>query len=392
MKALSLLALTVLLVFSSFFQVYAEADTVKMVVEGGEVKELPVTFIDGEAHYSLEALSHVLGWKVEEKDGVIHITSLDATEPISLAIESGNHSLKASSHIGTVDLSFPNGATYKGGVRNGKFHGNGELKLLSGAMYKGDFVDGELHGSGTYTASNGDEFNGTFQHNKIDGNGTYTYANGDRVTGRFSGTMAMGRVDVRYGSGGSDDNILWGKPLLPLEVTAFNLEVLNGNGSVKLSYTNGASYDGEVKAGTFHGNGTLKAPDGGSYNGIWMHDKMEGKGVMKLANGDEYNGYFQNNKFHGDGRYTFANGDIYNGDFENGLKHGEGTYDYVNKNKFEGYWVDGQKHTVNFQSDRSGVPRGYGVLTIDGSRTASGNNLRQYVMYRNGERVGRIQP
>lgn len=392
MKTRFMLTLVLFLVLSSFSQVYASENELQMIVKDGETYEIPVTVVDGESYYSMDALSTIFGWSFEEKEGAIHITSVDEAEPVSLAIDSGNHGLKSEAHIGTVDLAYPNGATYRGGVRNGKFHGDGELTLLSGAKYKGDFVDGKKHGSGTYTSSSGDEFNGTFQDNRIEGTGTYTYANGDRVTGRFSGTMAMGRVDVRYGSGGSDDNILWGKPLLPLETRSFNLEVLHGNGSVKLSYTNGVSYDGEVRAGSFHGTGTLASPEGGSYRGDWENDKMARKGVMKLANGDEYDGYFQNNKFHGDGRYTFANGDVYNGDFENGLKHGEGTFDYVNKNKFEGYWVEGKKHTVNYESDSSNVPRGYGVLTIDGSRTASGNNLRQYVMYRNGERVGRIQP
>ena len=60
-------------------------------------------------------------------------------------------------------------------------------------------------------------------------------------------------------------------------------------------------YEGEFKAGAYHGQGKLE-----------------------YANGDKYEGEFENGTFNGVGTWVAAGGEIYNGSFMNGLKDGRG--------------------------------------------------------------------
>ena len=147
---------------------------------------------------------------------------------------------------------------------------------------------------------------------------------------------------------------------------------------------NGDSYEGEVKNGKQHGEGTYIWTNKDKYIGQWKNGKRHGKGIyifnngnvyigqwkdgektegkegthiqasdgtikndikMIIEDGNFYEGEYQNNKFNGRGIYKFKNGDIYDGYFKDGMRHGHGIYTWGNnKAKYDGEWKNGKRH------------------------------------------------
>ena len=144
-------------------------------------------------------------------------------------------------------------STYNNKSTNKTSYSEGTFTTPDGATYKGELKDGIQHGIGTYTWSNGDSYNGEW----IDGNfdnshGIYTWSNGDSYEGEW----------------------LDGKR--------------NGYGVyTSLSY---GVYKGSWKNGNKHGQGMqINGGRGGftykSYNGKWKDGDEHGVGVITLHNG-----------------------------------------------------------------------------------------------------------
>ena len=83
-------------------------------------------------------------------------------------------------------------------------------------------------------------------------------------------------------------------------------------------------YEGEFRAGQYHGLGRLYGRDGSVYEGSFTHGQRSGQGVQRLASGDTYNGEWSGDVQHGRGRLVLDNGDTFDGHFVNGKKHGPG--------------------------------------------------------------------
>ena len=80
----------------------------------------------------------------------------------------------------------------------------------------------------------------------------------------------------------------------------------------------GNYYEGGLKGGLMHGQGTHKWADGNTYTGGWVDSKRHGQGTLKWADGDTYTGGWVDDKSHGQGTLTRANGTVHKGRFENG--------------------------------------------------------------------------
>ncbi|MBR2141254.1 MAG: hypothetical protein IJ853_02760 [Rickettsiales bacterium] len=175
--------------------------------------------------------------------------------------------------LSSPTITFDDGSTYEGGVKNHKLNGFGIFTYANGNIYKeyrGDFKDGEFNGQGILTFASGAVYIGNFKNDEFDGKGKYSFTNGDE-------------------------------------------------------------YEGQFKDGEFNGEGTLTFADGSVCKGQFKDGKIvDGKGTLIFANGDkykEYKGQFKDGKFNGRGTLTFANGDIYKGEFKNGeIVDGKGVF------------------------------------------------------------------
>lgn len=84
-----------------------------------------------------------------------------------------------------------------------------------------------------------------------------------------------------------------------------------------ITFPEGSTYEGEIKASNAQGKGTMKCHDGNTYDGIWEDGCIVS------------------------GKYCCSDG-VYEGQFKNGLFHGMGTYvEAVNKVIWTGEWVEG---------------------------------------------------
>ena len=132
-------------------------------------------------------------------------------------------------------------------------------------------------------------------------------------------------------------------------------EVRNGlyHGQGTLYLTDGAKYEGQFADGKFHGQGTLYYADGGKYIGEFKEGNKHGQGTRYWPDGDKYEGEFENDHFNGQGIKYYANGDKYVGEFKDGWKNGEGIMYYANGDKYEGEFIDDEfnGHGIKYNED-----------------------------------------
>jgi len=67
------------------------------------------------------------------------------------------------------------------------------------------------------------------------------------------------------------------------------------------NYANGDKFEGQIKDGKRHGQGTFHSADGDKYIGEYKDDKMHGQGTYHFADGDKYIGEWKDGKEHGQG-------------------------------------------------------------------------------------------
>ena len=156
--------------------------------------------------------------------------------------------------------SFPNGDSYVGEYKNGKYDGQGKYAYASGDLYVGEYKNGVIDGQGTYTFANGEKYVGQWKDGKNNGQGTYRQLNGGVYVGQFK------------------DNLR------------------NGKGTFTLP--SGLKFSGQYSAGKML-EGTLTYPDGSKYVGSFNADgKYNGQGTIYNTNGSKGNsGSWVNGEF-----------------------------------------------------------------------------------------------
>ena len=110
-----------------------------------------------------------------------------------------------------------------------------------------------------------------------------------------------------------------------------------------LSHPEGFRYEGQFKNGLPHGNGSASFPDEGSYEGQFKNGGKHGKGILISPNGDIYEGQFKNDIQNGLGKYKWSDGRIYEGMLKDGLQHGRGKYTMPDGRYFEGEFKKGKQ-------------------------------------------------
>jgi len=109
-----------------------------------------------------------------------------------------------------------------------------------------------------------------------------------------------------------------------------------------LSHPSGATYQGEFLAGSSEGACEITWRNGNRYEGDCKTGRMEGKGQIQFAGGDRYVGAMRANQAWGQGRYSWARGDSYEGAFIAGQPAGEGEYRFADGSHYKGGFSDGK--------------------------------------------------
>ena len=331
-----------------------------------------------------------------------------------------------SSYKGNIEIRYPNGNLYVGGVHGSLYHGKGKIiwkktgnsyegdwvydhqtgkgrfTWADGDYYEGDFVDGKRTGKGKYVWPNGCYYEGDFVDGDFNGYGIRVYSDGYRYEGQFKDDKRHGKGVLTSPDGTAveyyyeNDKIVCKaaeatdviiariyssntqKAPVAASTTANFTETITTYSPViykEQKFTDGSRYVGEFVNGKRHGKGTNYFPDGARYDGDWKNGYMNGHGVCVYADGEKYEGEWTDGKRNGQGTHFYSNGSKYVGNWVNDKLHGQGTYFYANGAKYVGEWVNNKKQgkgtyyyvnpTATYDGDwYDNVRHGYGVEEI----------------------------
>ena len=96
---------------------------------------------------------------------------------------------------------FRNGASYVGGFKEGKYHGQGTISYGDGSIYVGELMEGRYHGQGTITYRDGSSYVGNFSEGSYHGVGTRTANLGPIYVGEFREGQFHGQGTITYRDG-----------------------------------------------------------------------------------------------------------------------------------------------------------------------------------------------
>ena len=252
-------------------------------------------------------------------------------------------SLVFSSEKKLGNITYSNGANYKGELKDRIPNGIGFLSLPDGGKFVGEFKEGIINGQGTVTLSDGRKYSGEFKDGKKHGQGIYTYPTGEKYLGEFNEGIKHGQgtwtfSDGRKFVGEFKDDQMWNgtefnKNLETLE------KMVNGVKEVEKK-TVGVLFHREVN-GELGWYKNSEDVNDRKYEGEILNGTPNGKGTLTWSDGSKYVGEFMQGKEHGQGIYTYPNGSKYEGQWKAGKKNGQGTLTH-GKGKFVGEFKDDQ--------------------------------------------------
>ena len=165
--------------------------------------------------------------------------------------------VQASNTNGVIWSSWPRtgeSVTWKGGVVDGKAHGEGIVQWYTNGVpttqYEGELKGGLADGHGTVRGG-GEEYAGEWRAGSLMlTNGTIKYAHGKWYRGEIKDGFKMGQGE----------------------------ELMKG----------GVKYVGDFKYDRFNGKGTMLYPNGDRITGEWRDSKLDGVGVYHPKGGESF--------------------------------------------------------------------------------------------------------
>ena len=226
---------------------------------------------------------------------------------------------------GVREVTFADGAIYRGAMRGSNLHGKGEY-VSKAFRYEGEFSEGLKQGRGVYIWDNGDRYDGRFANDRPDGNGKYHFANGDSYEGEVKAGVIVGRGTYTSKNGDVfEGSFADGKP--------------HGVGVYR--FASGDRYEGEMNQGRLQGRGRYLSKAGDVIESPFVDGKAQGIGVYRFSNGDRYEGEILGGALSGQGVYYYKSGLKYEGEVRNGLPQGKGVFWFQDGSRFEGTFENG---------------------------------------------------
>ena len=221
---------------------------------------------------------------------------------------------------GVREVTYPDGAVYRGSLRGGTLHGRGEY-VAKNFKYDGEFKDGLKEGRGVYVWDNGNRYEGPFVKDAPDGEGKYTFANGDSYNGEVKQGALTGRGVYVTKSGDTLEG-----------------SFVNGSqqGTGTQRFASGDRYEGQIVNSRAQGKGRYVGSDGHSIEGEFVDGVASGQGVYVFPNGDRYEGEITQSELTGKGSYFYKTGEKYEGHLLKGQPQGDGKYWFADGSRFEG--------------------------------------------------------
>jgi hypothetical protein len=228
---------------------------------------------------------------------------------------------------GIREITFPDGAIYRGGVKGTNLHGKGEY-IAKAFRYQGEFNDGVKSGQGVYTWDNGNRYEGPFADDRPNGLGKYYFANGDKYEGEVKNGSLTGRgIYVTKGGDTLEGSFVDAK--------------LHGVGTYR--YASGDRYEGEVVHGKLQGKGRYITKDGDRIEAPFVDGSPLGTGTYYFSNGDRYEGDIIGSDLTGQGAYFYKSGMKYEGEMKQAHPQGKGVFWFADGSHFDGRFEDGLK-------------------------------------------------
>lgn len=231
------------------------------------------------------------------------------------------------------DAVLPDGAVYKGELKEGRFHGLGKMVFPDGSYYKGEFVDGSFSGDGTFVYSSGEKYEGNFVMGVMQGYGTLTDDDGNIYAGEFHQQRYQGRGKQTLETGaiyeGEFQNGFYhGQGKYQHEDIVYEGQFVDGSLEGEGRYTDyeGGVYTGEVKAWVADGRGVKVSKEGSTTTGEFENGYAVGSGEIIAHDGSTYKGELEYGQPEGKGVMTYADGSIYEGGFSYGNRQGLGKF------------------------------------------------------------------
>ena len=88
----------------------------------------------------------------------VHINQVEEEEKEDFIVDLEN---------GQCMIFYANGDKYKGGWKNGNYHGQGTMIYADGSKYEGEWKNGNYHGQGTVTYADGTKYEGVWKNGKF---------------------------------------------------------------------------------------------------------------------------------------------------------------------------------------------------------------------------------
>jgi len=118
-----------------------------------------------------------------------------------LSVSAQGNCVRGNCLDGKGKIVFPDGASYDGDFRKGKFQGTGIMKYPGGAMYVGGWHKSVQEGRGRMTEADGTSYIGGFHNGKRHGDGVITFPNRNRMEATFVYDQVEGEVTFKFANG-----------------------------------------------------------------------------------------------------------------------------------------------------------------------------------------------